>query len=392
MITSMLAILALNSIAETETLNSVHFEDVTDTVLPVGHVDGLSMDAHVFDPDQDGDLDVMLAMEYRPNILLMNDGTGQFTDVSHSHLPARTHDSEDIASGDFDGDGDIDAISVTEDDQTNEFYRNTGNGVFEAAPEMMPGTYTTNGVASADLNADGLPDLVLANIGQNRIWIASPEGFQDETETRLPTVEDASQDAEFGDVDGDGDLDLIFGNEDRNRLLLNDGTGRFTDGGSLEFDETRTSEVTREADFGDVDGDGDLDLVFANYAAAGQPPQPKDRLLINDGAGHFTDETASRLPDRTDFSLDADFVDLDQDGDLDLLMSTVPSSPEGSRWLAFRNDGTGHFTDETDLILPQSAVGAGLDSEAGDLNGDGILDLYLAARPGRDRILFGKAG
>lgn len=390
MITSVLSVLTLSAMAQAVSLETEHFKDVTDLALPVGHVDGLTMDAHLFDPDADGDLDVLLAMEYRPNILLLNDGTGAFTDVSHSHLPPRTHDSEDIATGDFDGDGDLDAVSVSEDDQTNEFYRNTGNGVFESAPDMLPGTYITNGVASADLNSDGLPDLVLANIGQNRIWIATPTGFRDETDDRLPAFDDASQDAEFGDVDGDGDLDLIFGNEDRNRLLINDGAGQFSDADTLPFDATRSSEVTREADFGDVDGDGDLDLVFANYAAPGQPPQPQDRLLINDGTGRFSDETGARLPERADFSLDADFVDLDRDGDLDLLVSTVPSSPSGSRWIALRNDGSGHFTDDTETLLPASAQGAGLDAEAGDLNGDGLTDLYLAARPGRDRVLIGQ--
>jgi len=372
--------------------SSSYFEDVTDDVLPHEHVDGLTMDAHFLDADADGDLDIMLAMEFRPNILLINDGQGRFNDLSHSHLPARTHDSEDLASGDFDGDGDLDAVSVTEDDQTNEFYRNQGDGTFVRAPEFLPGDYVTNGVASADLNADGLPDLVLANVGQNIVWIAGPEGFIDETKLRLPALEDASQDVEFGDVDGDGDLDLVFGNEDQNRLLLNDGQGRFTDSDGLPFDSARASEVTREADFGDIDGDGDLDLIFANFFAPGEEPDPRDRLLINDGSGRFSDESEDRLPDRADLALDADFIDLDQDGDLDIIVSTVAGSPEGARWRAYANDGSGVFSDATDTLLPASAVGNGLDAEAGDLNGDGLIDLYLAARPGRDRVLFGVEG
>lgn len=81
------------------------FEEVTTTHLP--RLDGPTMDARPVDVDADGDLDLVLAMEFAPNVLLLNDGTGRFTDAS-DRLPRTRHDSEDIAAADFDGDGDPD--------------------------------------------------------------------------------------------------------------------------------------------------------------------------------------------------------------------------------------------------------------------------------------------
>ena len=205
------------------------FQDVSMTHLPQGVLDGLTMDAGVADMDGDGDLDIVLANEFRPNILLLNDGAGRFTDGSHQ-LPATEHDSEDVGIADFDGDGDLDIMIVSEDDQTNELYFNDGSGSFSNQSDRIPVAGTTNGLAVADLNGDGSPDVLLANNGQDAVIINDGSGgFTDETEARLPLSSDVTQDFELGDVDGDGDPDLVVGNEGPNKLYINDGSGRFVD-------------------------------------------------------------------------------------------------------------------------------------------------------------------
>ena len=78
------------------------YGDVSATHLPGGLLSGLSMDAGVADLDADGDLDIVIANEFRPNILLLNDGTGRFSDGS-SRLPGASRDSEDVGIADFDG-------------------------------------------------------------------------------------------------------------------------------------------------------------------------------------------------------------------------------------------------------------------------------------------------
>jgi hypothetical protein len=207
----------------------------------------------------------------------------------------------------------------------------------------------------------------------------------------MPIVSDVTQDLEFGDVDGDGDLDLLVANEGQNRLLINDGTGVFSDESKNRLNYRDQPEETREGDFGDVDGDGDVDIVFANvnFRRVGDP---QDRLLINDGNGRYSDETTARLPASDDYTMDADFVDIDSDGDLDLVTAglIIDKGLAAIPYRVYENDGTGVYTDATSKYFEEDIVGIGTDIEAGDFNGDDRLDLFLTNRAGPDILLFGK--
>jgi hypothetical protein len=369
------------------------FVDVTEQALPFPDLTGPSMDARPVDVDGDGDLDILIASEFRPNILLVNDGAGRFVNESDTRIPRLRHDSEDIAVADFDRDGDVDVVIVSEDDQVNELYLNDGHGRFADGSAMLPVAGVSNAVAAADLDQDGDVDIVIGNNGQNVFLANDGSGnFADETGARLPRAADITQDVELGDCDGDGDLDLLLGNEDANRLLLNDGAGRFAEAGAARLPLRSEVEETREAEFGDADGDGDLDIVFANVGFFQNGALVANRLLVNDGACAFTDETDTRLPAHGDHTVDAEFVDLDGDGDLDLVMATTGplplNRPRPAR--AYLNDGAGRFTDATRSVLPPTASVIGFDVEAADFDGDGRLDLYFASRYGADRLLLGR--
>jgi hypothetical protein len=99
--------------------DALRFDDVTDARLHTDALDGLSMDAAAGDVDGDGDLDVVIANEFRPNLLLLDDGGGRFCDAS-DRLPRAHRDSEDVGVASFDGDGDLDVVVVTEDARVNE--------------------------------------------------------------------------------------------------------------------------------------------------------------------------------------------------------------------------------------------------------------------------------
>ena len=88
------------------------YKDVTKTHLPYQDLQLLSMDAGIADLDQDGDMDILIANEHRPNILLINDGKGRFTNESALRIPQVDHDSEDIGIADFNLDGDLDIIQI----------------------------------------------------------------------------------------------------------------------------------------------------------------------------------------------------------------------------------------------------------------------------------------
>jgi len=365
--------------------------NVTATHLPANALGGLSMDAGVADMDGDGNLDIVIANEFRPNILLLNDGQGSFL-LASDRLPRTERDSEDVGLADFDGDGDLDIVIVSEDDQVNEMYLQENDGSFSDASERIPVAGTSNALIVQDVNGDGQPDLLIGNNGQNRILINTGDQFVDETSQRLPTREDVTQDLELGDVDSDGDVDLLVGNEDANRLLLNDGSGVFMDAPTEALPLRQEPEETREADFGDVDGDGDLDILFANVRAFVSSASPKNRLLINDGSGQFQDETRDALPGYEDNSFDGDFFDLDGDGDLDIITSNSngPSFRELSPYRVFLNDGKGIFTDAPSGFLPKGIAGSGFDTEQADFNGDGKPDLFLASRGTPDQLMLQK--
>jgi len=351
----------------------VTYKDVSTTNLPLGSLGGNNMDANTGDIDNDGDLDIVIAGEFIPNILLINDGDGIFTDESAARLPQVIHDSEDVGIADFDMDGDPDIVFVSEDDQVNELYFNDGDGIFTDVSNRLPVNGTSNAVLAVDVNNDSIPDILIGNQGQNIVLINDGNGFfTNETSQRLPANTNTTQDLEWGDIDNDGDDDLLEGNENGNRLLLNDGDGFFTDVTVNQLPLPPAGEETREADFGDVDTDGDLDIFFANVTFS-QGKQSQNRLLLNDGSGFYTDVTSTNLPALLSNTVDGDFIDIDIDGDLDILTA---QAFDGT-YQALLNDGTGIFTDRTDEVFLPAPTGSGIDVEAADFNGDDLLDLYL---------------
>ncbi|MEM1055209.1 MAG: VCBS repeat-containing protein [Bacteroidota bacterium] len=365
--------------------------DVTDSALPSLPVNQLAtMDVETADLDGDQDLDVVLACEGCENVLLLNNGDGTFVNGS-SRLPnSSPYDSEDIAIADFDGDDDLDLIFVQEDfintggiGRQHEYFLNDGTGTFTPADFTFPDS-EANAIAVADLNGDDRPDVVIGNAGQDFVFINDGQGgFIDETTARIPTEDRINQDLAFADVDGDDDLDLFVGNENDNALLLNDGTGVFTDATDTNLPSSPPVE-TRKVTFADVDGDNDLDVYLSNVFFLFQR-NPQDRLWLNDGTGVFADVTDTHLQASNANTLDATFLDVDGDDDLDLVTHSFgPAVPV--RLLA--NDGTGVFTDATDGLLPAMPSTAGLALEVADFNGDKHLDLYIGNRGQSDRLLL----
>jgi hypothetical protein len=139
-----------------------------------------------------------------------------------------------------------------------------------------------------------------------------------------------------------------------------------------------TSEDSANVSFGDLDGDGDLDLVLAK----GRHTPILDRVLLNDGKGHFSASDLGPIADRT---YTAALADLDGDGDLDVLTSN--DTPD--RKLVYLNDGKGRFTIAGTWGVPKWET---RNAAVADFNGDGKIDVVAANRPGPSFVCLNEGG
>lgn len=349
--------------------------------LPEDGASGQSVDVMSVDIDQDGDNDIILANEYQVNTILYNNGQAYF-DYNPNTLLATLHDSEDIAVADFDLDGDLDILFVSEDDFEHEFFLNVGGGNFELTP-IEPFS-ASNSVCVEDFNGDGVPDLFIGNLGQNYILINDGfASFNNETATRLPTIWDITYDVKIIDVDNDSDNDIVVANQDGNRILINQGSGYFEDETDMRLPQGITMD-TRKIVVGDTNNDGFVDLMLCNVEFV-DGNDPQNRIYINDGMGVFSDETEALIPEFNDQTMDGIFMDFDDDGDQDILLTNVLHSP----LLVYKNDGAGKFSDANmtalgDLEFTLEGLGVVTD----DFNGDSLCDIYICNRNGKDLLLL----
>jgi hypothetical protein len=385
----MIALCSLLSLAFACTPERVgtHFLDVTAEALPAKDPAIHSMAAEAFDADGDGDLDIAIAVEFGANRLLINDGTGRFTDGSGLFPDHPPGDHEDVAVADYDLDGDPDLVFYGEDDRIAAYFLRNGDRYLDAT-DRVPSRGIANAVVAFDIDKDGDADLVVGNNGPDFVLVNDGSGhFADESD-RLPANTDVTQDIATGDVNGDGTVDLLFGNEDGNALYFNDGIGGFH---REALPVRATPEETRDADLVDIDNDGDLDIYFANVEIFVPGRDLQDRLLLNDGKGSFTDVTATHLPPDAEVTMTAAFIDFDGDGDLDLIRGSFDldrTTAPTSTLIALVNDGTGRFAPARGVIPPVTLANA-FDLEVADVTGDGIDDLFVASRGGADRLLIG---
>jgi hypothetical protein len=347
------------------------FTDVTATNLPT--LLDFTTAVALGDVDGDGDLDAFVGNAYvQQNRLYLNDGTGVFTDVTVTNLPALSDGTYALALADMDGDGDLDAF-VGNQYQQNRLYLNGGAGVFTdvTATNLPVLPDWTNAVVLGDVDGDGDLDAFVGNsgldpnlVGQNRLYLNGGTGiFTDVTATNLLALPGYTTAVALGDVDGDGDLDALVGNTfgQQNRLYLNL-PGIFTDVTATNL--PALLDDTTAVALGDVEGDGDLDAFVGNFAR-------QNHLYLNGGTGVFTDVTATNLPTLSDNTRGVALGDVDGDGDLDAF---VGNFEEQNR--LYLNAGTGAFADVTGTNVP-ALLDDTMAVSLGDVDGDGDLDAFV---------------
>lgn len=363
---------------------------------PIGNGNEWTQDLAFGDLDGDGDLDLVTA-EWNvpreetlqtgevPAMIYWNDGKGNFS--WKSNLPP-TVGFNSVKIADMDGDNFLDIVTLMNNsdipDQTGLCVLfNDGKGNLSEKflfPYSCPRL-----IEIGDFNKDGLPDILVGRNGFD--WFSDPTntnstnnfilfnmGNRQWRQTKY--LENSSiwtQNMAIGDLDNDGDLDVIFGcdsfNEEditdgssqsvlHNDIFLNDGKGTFSLSRSFGDPQFETWALA----IGDIDQDGDLDIIEGNVGFGGDP-QP-NYIYRNGGKGNF--DKGTLLSNVQNQTCSLAIGDVDRDGDLDIV--------EGNTGLdyIYLNDGKGTFNIQTQIgnISDFSNV-----VRLADVNNDNMLDI-----------------
>ncbi len=288
-----------------------------------------------------------------------------------SDNPLTDTDEKDYGVGDFDNDGDADLIVVRKQPRTTQGKRKAYlflhedrvlvNRTGQYAPQLLDPANNRD-IAVVDVDGDGWLDLVTA--------VTFPVDG-DSASIKMPRV--------YMNLGADANGDWL--------------------GFLYTYVDQRIPDFPQDPFFnsvaaGDLDDDGDPDLFFADSAADSSVPDPpggplKNRLLLNDGDGFFTDVTQTNIIDSgasllvgSGFGTRGRLADLDDDGDADILACDACSaSPRTIRFA--QNDGSAIFTVTSNLTIGHAAY----DFDTGDLNQDGLLDFY-ETDAGSDRVFL----
>jgi hypothetical protein len=313
------------------------------------------------DIDGDGDLDIVSSNFSQGNRVWTNvDASGVYVDSGQS-LGSTGDRAMALALADVDGDGDIDIVEGRDGGNANRIWINDRNGVFTDSGQLL-GVSETVSIVLGDIDGDNDIDIFTGNLGQpNRVWRNNGTGiFTEDTVPQLLGT-GLTTSLALGDIDNDGDLDLLSGNAgENNRVWINSGvnTGVFVD----DLQTLGGANVTRALQLGDVDGDGDLDLVTANTSSFGM-------VWINSGLHSGTFISLGNSIGGGD-ARGLLLVDIDHDADLDVIKAMVSANNE--YWF---NNGAGgfgavnHFSTDPAMIRNTAAIAGG------DIDNDGDIDI-----------------
>jgi enediyne biosynthesis protein E4 len=430
------------------------------------HTNGFAGDRHFIetmgpgcafvDYDGDGHLDIYMVNGHdlsgagepgETNHLFHNNGDGSFADVTGISGTGDTGYGMGVAAGDYDNDGHTD-LYVTNYGR-NLLYRNAGDGAFTDVTTHA-GVGDVNwgvGCAFLDYDNDGSLDLYVANYvdfslehPKENLSLYMPGGSAATNATGYPhpdnyrgvpdvlyrnrgdgTFEDVTRQAGVfnpegkgmgmacTDYDNDGDVDIYVGNDlTPNFLYQNSGDGTFSDVALLAgvgFSGDGKMESSMGVAFGDYDRDGFMDLAVPNFQ--GEP----SALYHNDGTGFFSDRSyaaAIGLPTRAYVGWGVGFLDYDNDGALDLFISTGhvldnvelfdSSTSYAQRNFLFRNNGPGEagrlrFADVSGLSGDGLTIaGPSRGAAFGDYDNDGDVDILVVNCNDRATLLRNDGG
>ena len=329
------------------------------------------------DVDGDGDLDLFTTGQDGPHLgeLLINDA-GVFTSLANSIAAVRF---SGVAFGDLDGDNDLDIVVLGQDDvaaakESTMIYLNNGSGTYTASGTHSMTQLRSGAVDLADVDGDTDLDILITGWdgGGRTIELHTNNGTGTFTKIAGTTFTGITNgDLKFADVDGDTDMDLLLtgdigGSDEVTELYLNNGSGTFT-----ITTDTFTDVKKGDLELADLDGDGDIDVMLSGIND-GSSIGAVTEIYFNNGSGVFTRDLTATFTQLSASSID--FGDVDKDGDIDVLLTGKDDSGSGvAETQIYKNDGSGKFT-----LLSTSITGVRSgDGKFGDSDKDGDLDVII---------------
>jgi sugar lactone lactonase YvrE len=316
----------------------------------------------VADLNNDGIPDIV--DDQNPVVIYLGNANGTYSEAPA--IPSLSSPpSGPMVIADFNGDGVPDlALGMYESTFVSVLLGN-GDGTFAApiAANLSSGTYDPSLLLTADLNGDGIPDLVVVNNYESQIDILLGNGDGTFTPAAAPSTSVSPFWAAVGDFNGDGKTDLAISDKysDAVAILFGNGDGTFTAAGTAHSG-ARNAPIAAA----DLNGDGKIDLAVATGDSVGVAESVT--ILTGNGDGTFTPTSSGQNPDSTGVTW-IQVADFNQDGAPDVVLAN-----SGGNATVFLNNGGGLFTDSFSVVTGLSVADT-LMVGVGDLNGDGYPDI-----------------
>lgn len=324
------------------------------------------------DVDFDNDPDLLITGETstgRSSKLYVNDGAGNFSEQTSSSLEAVSEG--DIAFADVDGDLDLDLLITGSASSgfISRLYSNDGNGIYSEVVSAQLDPVSHGSVAFSDIDGDLDSDLIIAGLSnygfRTTLYVNNGNGEYD-TVSGMPFDGVFASSVAFSDIDSDGDADVLISGSNYSgrstKLYSNDGNGNYSEVIGTPFEAVAHGSIA----FSDVDGDADQDILLIGSTSSGSIA----KLYSNDGSGNFSEVIGTPFDGLWLGSVA--FADVDLDNDPDLMITGSTTTGKISK--LYLNDGVGNFSELFGTPFEEVSEG---DISFVDFDDDGDLDVLI---------------